>query len=371
MERIQEKELTFLSNYSWDNPNVLELLCETAAYNEKNIRYFSKPSSLFKAGPIQNYKSSISSIESNPLYNFSVKFSRVPILSRIQDLFIWKQIYSKKHKDTRKVLLYNNLDSLISLKNNFLNNFELLIYLCEDYSPLNKRLISNCEISDCILVIPNSMVDILKANFPNKKIIEWPQPVTSFSDNDVSLNDKKIVDELLAKIPKPRIVYSGHGLDRLDKDIYLKISQKFNNCSFISFGSPCNLNGNNIYQLPSLSRRQIKYLLSKSQIGFMPYDISDYHNEHCVPLKLFEYFSEGLPVVSSFLLNVVQYDHVFYMSKSLDEFKHNINKALSEPQDSILRKNRIDIFKNHSTISRSKEFNLEISNILDSKFSSI
>lgn len=356
MERIYKKEITFLSNYSWDNPNVLELLCETASYREKNIKYFSKPQSIFRKFKKYQSRSFIKSIDSKPLFNFSVKLSKYPIIRTFQNNFIWKQIYAKKKENELKVLIYNNLDSIYLLKRYLKKHFDLLIYLCEDYSNLNERLISNCKIADCILVIPNSMIEVIQKNFPQKKIILWPQPVTNISQDDISQEDKRMINDLLSKIPKPRIIYSGHGLDRVDKNIFIKVSQYFENFSFIYFGEESNINADNVFRLPSFTKHQMKYIISKSNIGFMPYDITNSHNFHCVPLKLFDYFSEGLPVVSSVLLNVRQYDHLIYMCQSVDEFYHAIEKAVSESIFSKNRTKRKEIFDYHSTHSRSEDF---------------
>ena len=48
MDREIVTEITFLSNFSWSNPNVLELLCESAAFNNFKVRHFSKPRSILK-----------------------------------------------------------------------------------------------------------------------------------------------------------------------------------------------------------------------------------------------------------------------------------------------------------------------------------
>jgi len=371
MERVYQKEITFLSNYSWDNPNVLELLCETASYKEKNIRYFSKPQSIFKNFFKCKIKSYIKSIDCKPLFNLSIKFCKIPYISILQNKFIWKQIYKKEKENVVRILIYNNLDSLSNLNKLLINHFDLLIYLCEDYSDLNKRLTFNCDLADSIFVIPKSMVEVIQNKFFNKKIIHWPQPVTNISLNDLSIQDKIIVDETLSKIPEPRIIYSGHGLDRLDKNIFLKISQSYPNYSFIYFGEKSTITADNIFQLPSFTKHQMKYIISKSQLGFMPYDVTNPHNYHCVPLKLFDYFSAGLPVVSSYLINVQHYDHLVYMCKSFDEFNAALKKGLDESKYSKKRIQRKEIYNYHSSFSRCEDFDKTLSQLISNKLSTL
>ena len=169
----------FLSNFSWSNPNVLELLCETASFSNFQVRHISKPRSFFKKKRKLEMDSPIMGIESKNLFNFSTRSSSLPYLNSLQNHFLWKQIQSKCNKTNNRILFYNNLDSLAGLRDKFMEHFDLLIYLCADYSELNERLLLNCHIADIIFVIPPSMHEILQEQFPKKRIVLWPQPVTS------------------------------------------------------------------------------------------------------------------------------------------------------------------------------------------------
>ena len=98
------------------------------------------------------------------------------------------------------------------------------------------------------------------------------------------------------------------------------------------------------------------YIISQCQVGFMPYDISDPHNLHCVPLKLFDYFSAGLPVVSSKLINITNYKELLFLCETFDEFESGIKKSLLEKIDSELRTKRKDVYLSHSTKETSDRF---------------
>jgi hypothetical protein len=364
MDRETVTEITFLSNFSWSNPNVLELLCETAKFNDYKVRHISKPRSFFKKRKTSNMDSPIQGIESKNLFNFSTKASSWPLLNRLQNQILWKQIRSNCLKKSKKILFYNNLDSLSGLSKKFKAHFDLLIYLCADYSELNERLLSNCYIADAIFVIPHSMHEILQKQYPQKEIILWPQPVTSAFNYPLDENQKVKLDKILTVIPKPRLIYAGQGLDRLNTEIYQSIPARFTSCSFISFGGTEFKHKNNLFEIPSVSKQEMLYIISQCQVGFMPYEVSDPHNLHCVPLKLFDYFSAGLPVVSAKLLNISQYKELLFLCETLEEFEYSIKKSLSEKLSSEVREKRKAVYSLHSTVKRSDEFKTCINQLI-------
>ena len=88
----------------------------------------------------------------------------------------------------------------------------------------------------------------------------------------------------------------------------------------------------------------------------MPYDISDPHNLHCVPLKLFDYFSAGLPVVSSKLLNLSKYKELLFLCETTEDFESGIEKSLKEEIESEAREKRKIVYQSHSTNKTSDAF---------------
>jgi hypothetical protein len=231
-----------------------------------------------------------------------------------------------------------------------------LIYLCADYSEINDRLLFNCDIADGIFVIPPTMHQLLQKRYPEKRLILWPQPVTSTFNSPLDENQNVKLDKILLEIPQPRLIYAGQGLDRLDNKIYQFIANRFPTCSFISFGGTEFLRKGNLFVIPSVSKQEMLYIISQCQVGFMPYDISDPHNLHCVPLKLFDYFSAGLPVVSAKLLNITQYKELVFLCETCEEFEAAIEESISEEVGSEARNRRKSVYYSHSTRTTSEEF---------------
>lgn len=365
--RTKEKikaEITFLSNFSWDTPNVLELLCETASFKSFKINHFSKPSSIFKISRNKSKEYSTPNINILELKNFSIKFSHIPIIKEIQNRYLLHQINKASRLDHLKVLIYNNLDSLSDLGKKLKDNFDVLIYLCADYAKLDKNFLQNCELADCIFIIPNSMHDTLNNRFSDKKLILWPQPVSSLTTKNLTSKQTNKLNEILSKIPKPRLIYAGQGKERLNSIIYNKVASSFPKLSLISFGSKKFHRRSNVFELKSISKEEMLYFISQCQVGFMPYDISDPHNFHCVPLKLFDYFSVGIPVVSSKLINLKEYDDLLYMCNSEREFESAIIKSLQESNSTESRTKRKQVYRYHSSLERSNQFETIVYDLL-------
>jgi hypothetical protein len=67
-----------------------------------------------------------------------------------------------------------------------------------------------------------------------------------------------------------------------------------------------------------------------------------------VPLKLFDYFSRGLPVVSTPIACLQEYKHLVYLGGTAKELADATLCALREPGDSPKKESRRAIARRHS-----------------------
>jgi hypothetical protein len=89
--------------------------------------------------------------------------------------------------------------------------------------------------------------------------------------------------------------------------------------------------------------------LESLDTGLMPYDCSSKKNLYCSPLKLYDYFLRGLPVVSTPILEISDFKDLVYVGSTAEELSAAVVRALEEPPDSPKRALRMDIARAHST----------------------
>ena len=157
------------------------------------------------------------------------------------------------------------------------------------------------------------------------------------------------VVRFLQDIPSPRIVYTGEIGARIDMDLYSRATKEMSHCSFLSFHAGNFEKKGNSYKLPWVEKYEIFQILENSSVGFMPYDTKIMHNLHCVPLKLFEYFQVGLPVVSTKLVNLKCFEPLLSISENAEELIAQLKSSLGEKLESSLRHKRKSVGESHST----------------------
>ena len=112
--------------------------------------------------------------------------------------------------------------------------------------------------------------------------------------------------EQYAHIPEPRIIYVGAIQEWFDFELVKKMAIALNDVSIVLIG-PTNCipqsfyNIKNIYIMGIQTHEHLPSFIHYAQIGIIPFNIQKHpklvHDIH--PLKLYEYFACGIPVVST------------------------------------------------------------------------
>ena len=352
--------LTFLSNFSWSNQNVLELLCETACLGGYQSYYFPKPLSIFRKRTISELEDSPKGCITSDLKVLPLTCNKIPLLKHAQRKILCKYIFQSKSHKIQDILFYNNLDAIDVITKKLRSHFEKLIFLCADYSEIDERFNVSAKIADKILVIPKSMIGPIEKVFPGKSIL-WPQPTSS---QMVQKTNKDRVEQLLLKIPKPRVIYAGSLTGRVDQLMYGRIAENMPTLSFVSVGDDFSQKSKNIFQIPWLKKNDMLFFLSQCQVGFLPYDLSNPHNLHCVPLKLLDCMSIGLPVVITKLKNIDDFHPFVYLAETEKELLRALETALSEKKDAEIRINRKKRAEMHQTKNLVQKLDLLIEKLI-------
>jgi glycosyltransferase involved in cell wall biosynthesis len=226
-----------------------------------------------------------------------------------------------------------------------------LVYVCMDYWELGGQL--DVELADLTLVIPRTMFDKLRARW-GQKIHQIPQLVDLRPYR--ALRAAAAEDPpMLAGIPRPRLGYAGPACNRLKTTVLAELLERHREWSFISFqwgygpsaATPA-VPLPNAYLLPWQDQEGLARCVAAFDVGFMPYDCSSALQFNCVPLKLFDYFALGLPVVATPILHLREYTGLVYLGETAEELERAVKEALAEPRDSPKRQRRREVAEAHS-----------------------
>lgn len=87
----------------------------------------------------------------------------------------------------------------------------------------------------------------------------------------------------------------------------------------------------NVVHQPAVDRTQLLAVLQHWTVGIIPYQSKQLFNQYCFPMKLFEYFYAGLPVVSTPIDELQHYSQFVQIAASATEFLQAIEHCLAEP----------------------------------------
>jgi len=153
---------------------------------------------------------------------------------------------------------------------------------------------------------------------------------------------KDLPDDL-ANIPSPRIGFTG-AIDeyKFDRELFKKIAGDYPGYSFVIIGpmalkdreadlKQLGLDGfKNIYFLGTKDFSVLQNYLAGFDVMIIPYQLNDYTVGGCFPVKFHEELAAGIPVVVTDLPAYTPFSSVCYISKSYNEFSHNIRNAIEE-----------------------------------------
>jgi len=346
-KRLRLRDVIVLSGWNWQTFNVPERLALAFAKLGAKVLYCENPVSR-----LRHRGRPLGEIEAG-IYGWGPEFlghriNRIPFGSRLQAKFLAGRI-------AKQASVLNLQDPIVvcphgewfgplcaELKK---KNFPL-VHVCMDYpEPGQEKLI---ELSDLTLVIPKSVFYQLNAKY-GEKIVSIPQ-VTQMSESEViasaACNDSN-VDEF-PEIPRPRLGYLGPVTNRLNTQLLAQVLSSRPDWHFIHFGAEKCLPIANVHAIPWREAKNLREVIANLDLGFMPYDCYDNKNFHCMPLKLFDYFSKGIPVVSTPIVNLWELAGTVYFGYDADGLCRAVQLALDEPKDSPKRCNRLRIARDHS-----------------------
>ena len=160
----------------------------------------------------------------------------------------------------------------------------------------------------------------------------------------------------LKDIPRPIAGYvGGMGADRFDVALVMAAARELPDVSFVLVGpSDAAVDRSlrrdaphNIHYLGMRSYEEVSDYMCAFDVGLVPYLVNDF-NTGSNPLKVYEYFAAGIPVVTTALRSVEERGELVYVARTPAEFSGAIRSALAE-RDPQRAESRKAIAEQHST----------------------
>lgn len=161
--------------------------------------------------------------------------------------------------------------------------------------------------------------------------------------------------EDLKKIKPPIIGFVGNMSDfRFDFSLIKFLVKSLKNINFVLIGpsdqnkkiKELSLKFSNCFYLESKPFKQIPQYLKFFDVCIIPYKKNKY-TKGVLPIKLFEYFAAGKPVVATNLYSLAPFKKLIYLADNKNEFVLKLKRALKEKSEKLRRKRR-KIAKNHT-----------------------
>jgi hypothetical protein len=344
------------SGWTWGASNVPERMASALARGGSRVLYCENPASFLRT--VRPFSEVEKDVFAFGLRHFGHRLNSFPILRPLQVKLLAVEILSKaaRLQLNDPVFIYPHGDYVLPLCREFKRRGFQLIHVCMDYEL--ELLREHVRESDLALVIPQAAFKELSEQF-GPKVRKFPQ--LSYFDDSVGSPNRLREPPELSGIPKPRLGYLGGLTGRISLPLLRETLSHHPEWQFVSFDARKRLGLTNEHILTWRSREALAGILAGLDVGFMPYDCAIPKNLHCVPLKLFDYFSCGMPVVSTRIAFLQEYEDLVYLGSTPDELAGAILQALTEASNSPKKARRVAVAREHS-VGRSAQI---LASVLD------
>ncbi|MBE7097072.1 glycosyltransferase family 1 protein [Bacillus cereus] len=184
---------------------------------------------------------------------------------------------------------------------------------------------------DLVLYTAKQLEEILLQQVPTSKKMYFPNGVRYDFFTQKGL--EKPMD--IKGIDAPICMYVGALAEWIDYNLINYCAKKLKHIAFVFIG-PSDLAKeklmklDNIYLLGTKPYEDIPQYLHHAGVGIIPFNTKDYKEliDSVNPLKLYEYMSCGIPVVSTSWKEIRECDSPAYLSNEFNEFAANIEKSI-------------------------------------------
>jgi len=339
---------------NWAGTGSIQRIALALARVGANVLHCESPRSLLRRPGTR-----LVELEEN-LFNFcpvvlGYRLNRIPGISRVQGKATVRQIlgHAQALGLRHPIFVYGYAGAFLHpLCHEMKAHDLLLVHVYIDYWEAAEE--EHVGLSDVTLAISRTVAHRLRARW-GQKIQHIPRGVDLRPYRALRAGTEEALP-MLAAIPRPRLGYAGgNAHTHLNTRILAELLEGRREWSFVSFQwMPASLGMMpavrlpNAHVLPWQSQEQLPRCVAAFDVGFMPYDCSNVVLYNGVPLKLFEYFALGLPVVATPIIYLWDYEDLVYFGETAEELERAVEAALAEPVDSPKRQKRKEVAERHS-----------------------
>ena len=153
-------------------------------------------------------------------------------------------------------------------------------------------------------------------------------------------------NDLLKNLPKPIVGYYGAIADWFDLDLLTELAESRPQYTFVLIGQVHQVDVSRLQSLPNVhllgekNYREIPLFLSHFDVCLIPFKLNNL-TKGVDPVKLYEYFSQGKPVVATDMAELPHNTDLLYIGKDGEDFARKVDAALQET-DQQLKERRIE-----------------------------
>ena len=296
----------------------------------------------------------------NPLTLFPIRLQKLKILkSANRYLMLLYTALFVKRVDADLVWCFDPADSDIV---RLTNKFTTTIYDCVDYfSTLDPEINKEIKDNEAKLIkevdfffVNSHALEKTKGKIrkPDAALVQGFDLEPFTSRKGLSPQEKKEIawlKKMFSKISKPRVGFVGALTYRFDFKLVFSLIKKMPHLSFVFTDALLPMpyddrlvgtheliekirKSPNAHFVPkTYSRAVIRETLGNFDIGIIPYDTGFDFNRYSYPMKLFEYFYMGLPVISTPIEELKRFPKFVKLGKAPGEWEAIIKNLLSKP----------------------------------------
>jgi hypothetical protein len=238
----------------------------------------------------------------------------------------YDEVYSHFHNF---YILYDCLDyfpgsSLRKRKSDFIREQQLKLFKSADKVVVNSHILKFLykKFRNNIEIVPqgfrfNTFIKRKGPKLENKNI---KKPIIGYIGGINFRLDYDLLISLVSKCPEYNFVLAG-PIQRDNEFFSTHCLSKFN--KLITY--------TNVSYLGERSKEDIPALIETFSIGLIPYNSRLEFNRYCYPMKVFEYFYLGKPIMSSTIEELKKFPKYIFMNDSPEGWKKIIKKLLIKP----------------------------------------